>query len=142
MTDPSSGSFEPSVPPSRPAAAEAVRAGEALTALAERIWDDHMAVHPVLATALGDRRFDDRLRPNGPGAVEADIARLRAAREDVLALRTENLSDADLVTHGELIDFLDRELDVVESGLHTWNVDPLDGPQVAYLDVPSFQPIR
>jgi uncharacterized protein (DUF885 family) len=142
VTDPLADPNAPASPRPPPDSADDDRAGLALAELAERIWDEHMAVHAVWATSLGDRRFDDRLRPNGPGAIEADAGRLRAARSEVLALATEGLGEADRLTHGELLDFLGRELDLVEAGLDAWNVDPLDGPQVAYLDIPSFQPIE
>jgi uncharacterized protein (DUF885 family) len=117
-------------------------AGRALRDLAARIWDGHMAAHPVWATALGDRRFDDRLRANGPGAIDADAARLRAASDEVRAIDAAALSEPDLVTHAALLEFLGLELDALEAGLDAWNVDPLDGPQVDFLNVPSFQPIR
>ena len=116
--------------------------GEALGALAARIWDGHMAAHPVWATAIGDRRFDDRLRANGPGAIDADAARLRAATDDVRAIDPATLAEADRVTHAALLEFLRLELDGLEAGLDAWNVDPLDGPQVDFLNIPSFQPIR
>ena len=47
----------------------------ALARLAQEAWDAEMASQPVSATALGDRRFDDRLRPNGPGAIANDVDR-------------------------------------------------------------------
>jgi uncharacterized protein (DUF885 family) len=117
-------------------------ASRPLGKLAARIWDGHMAAHPVWATALGDRRFDDRLRANGPGALAADAARLRAAADEVRAIDPVALSEPDRVTHAALLEFLGLELDALEAGLDAWNVDPLDGPQVAYLNIPSFQPIR
>ncbi|GAC1663528.1 MAG: hypothetical protein NVS9B8_02680 [Candidatus Limnocylindrales bacterium] len=114
---------------------------DALAALAAEAWDSQMAAHPVLATALGDRRFDDRLRANGPTALVADAARLGALAERVASEPTD-LGPTDLLTWSALGDFLRVELDVVEAGLEAWMVDPLDGPQVAYLNVPSFQPVR
>src|SRR4029077_13076072 len=40
------------------------------------------------------------------------------------------------------IDFLGYEHDLVASGVEAWMVDPLDGPQVTFLNIPSFQPVR
>ena len=113
-----------------------------LAALAAQAWDSEMSAHPLYATALGDRRFDDRLRANGPTALADDAARLNGLLRQAQAFDTSSLSDADRVTHSALVDFLRFELDLIESGLDAWAVDPLDGPQVAYLNVPSFQPIR
>jgi uncharacterized protein (DUF885 family) len=113
-----------------------------LTALAEAVWDSQMAAHPVYATSLGDRRFDDRLRDNGPGALAADATRLRGWLGQAEAIDPAGLPTSDRVTHSALLDFLRYELDLIEAGLDAWTVDPLDGPQVAYLNVPSFQPVR
>lgn len=40
-------------------------------ALADRYWDEFLAVHPLLATQIGDERFDDRL----PDPSEEGLAR-------------------------------------------------------------------
>ena len=114
----------------------------ALQALAAEAWESQMTAHPVYATVTGDRRFDDRLRANGPGALAADEARLSGLLARATAVEPDALAAADRVTHAALVDFLQSELDLVVAGMDAWGVDPLDGPQVAYLNVPSFQPIR
>jgi uncharacterized protein (DUF885 family) len=101
-----------------------------------------MASHPVEATALGDRRFDDRLRPNGPGALEAEAERLDAALRRAEAIDPRSLSPADAVTRAALIDFLASDLGLAEAAVEAWSVDPLDGPQVQLLNIPSFQVVR
>jgi len=113
-----------------------------LAALSEAVWDSQMAAHPVYATSLGDRRFDDRLRENGPGALAADAKRLGGWLRQVEAIDPAGLPMSDRVTDSALLDFLRYELDLAEAGLDAWAVDPLDGPQVAYLNVASFQPAR
>jgi uncharacterized protein (DUF885 family) len=113
-----------------------------LAALVAAMWDSQMAAHPVYATALGDRRFDDRLRDNGPGALAADAARLSGWLRQAEAVEPAGLPPGERVTHSALLDFLRFELDLIEAGLDAWSVDPLDGPQVSYLNVPSFQPVR
>jgi uncharacterized protein (DUF885 family) len=114
----------------------------ALAALADRAWDETLVRNPVAATAYGDRRFDDRLPANGPGAAEAAVAELRALRADVLRVDPDALDEDDRVTHAALLDFVDHELGLAESGIDVWAVDPLDGPQVAFLNIPSFQSVR
>ena len=113
-----------------------------LMALAAEAWDSQMAAHPVEATALGDRRFDDRLRDNGPTAIAADAARLTRFLDTATTIDPARLDPASRVTHAALVDFLRSELDLVTAGIDAWGVDPLDGPQVTYLNVPSFQPVR
>ena len=146
MTD-SIGSVPPAADPARPAAdpADAPASGQASAAiatLAAEAWDSQMAAHPLFATALGDRRFDDRLRANGPGAIDADVARIGGFLERARAIDPASLPAADRVTHAALLDFLAGELDLTAAGVDAWGVDPLDGPQVSYLNVPSFQPVR
>src|SRR4051812_22687159 len=92
----------------------------ALEALAEEAWDGQMAAHPLYATALGDRRFDDRLRANEPGALAADAARLRALRDRAAAIDPSDLGAADRINHAALVDFLGFELDLVEAGVDAW----------------------
>jgi uncharacterized protein (DUF885 family) len=113
-----------------------------LATLAGDAWESQMAAHPLYATALGDRRFDDRLRANGPGALAAEADRLKGLLANARTIDPTALVAADQVTHAALVDFLQSELDLVASGMDAWSVDPLDGPQVAYLNVPSFQPVR
>jgi len=140
MTDPIHDAAGPTAAePDHPAAGPAAHV---LASLAAEAWDSQMAAHPVYATALGDRRFDDRLRANGPGALDDDRARLTGLLARATAIDPTGLADEDRVTHSTLVDFLGYELEFVAAGLDAWSVDPLEGPQVAYLNVPSFQPVR
>ena len=116
----------------RPAADESARLGAA----AADAWDRYLAARPETATALGDRRFDERLRPNGPDAIATDVAWLTAAIRQAEAIDPARLLTADRLTRTALLDFLRFELDLIDSGLEAWAVDPLDGPQVVFLNVP------
>jgi uncharacterized protein (DUF885 family) len=116
--------------------------GDELARLSAETWDRNLATHPEFATSIGDRRFDDLLRPNGPGTLEAEAERLRAELEATRAIDPRRLRPDDVVTQAALLDLLGYELDLVESGLEAWAVDPLDGPQVQFLNIPSYQPIR
>ena len=64
----------------------------ALEALAAEAWESQMTAHPVYATVTGDRRFDDRLRANGPGALAADEARLSGLLARTTAIEPDTLS--------------------------------------------------
>ncbi|HEY7971132.1 MAG TPA: DUF885 family protein, partial [Candidatus Limnocylindrales bacterium] len=114
----------------------------ALASLAQEAWDAEMASQPVSATSLGDRRFDDRLRPNGPDAIAADVATASRLIERAGAIDPAGLDAADRITRAALMERLSLERDLVAAGLETWAVDPLDGPQVTFLNIASFQPIR
>lgn len=112
-----------------------------LADLAVDAWDGHMAAQPEYATALGDRRFDGQLRPNGVDALERDGERIDALRRRASTIDPRQLSADDRVTHAALLDFLGAEHDLATSGMEAWAVDPLDGPQVQFLNIPSFQPV-
>ncbi|HEY3165264.1 MAG TPA: DUF885 domain-containing protein [Candidatus Limnocylindrales bacterium] len=119
-------------------------AGDAneLATLAAEAWESQMVAHPVYATVLGDRRYDDRLRDNGPNALADESARLGGLLARAEGIDASRLSAADQVTRSALVDFLRFELDLIEAGLDAWAVDPLDGPQVAYMNIPALQPVR
>src|SRR5215471_4501144 len=95
----------------------------ALADLAAEVWDADMAGQPVFATSLGDRRFDDRLRPNGPGAIAAEIDRANAFVRRAEAIDPGSLGAGDRVTRAALIDHIERERDIVASGIEAWAVD-------------------
>jgi uncharacterized protein (DUF885 family) len=123
------------------APAATLDAARQLADLAAEAWDSQMQAQPGYATVIGDRRFDDRLPANGPGATAVEIARLSGFLGRAEAIEPEALGPADRVTRDALVDFLRYELELVESGVQDWVVDPLDGPQVLFLNVPSIQPI-
>ena len=129
MTDPPSG-------------ASTLDSSTGLADLAAEAWEQVISGQPVYATAIGDRRFDDRLRANDPGALDREAAELADLSARANAIDPAGLSAGDLVTRSALIDFLGYERDLVESGMEAWGVDPLDGPQIGFLNIPSFQPVH
>jgi uncharacterized protein (DUF885 family) len=118
----------------------AATAATDLAILADETWLGQMEAHPLYATAIGDHRFLEALPPNDDGAADRDAGRLRELVARARALPADALEPADIVTRDALLDMLAFELGIVESGLARWSVDPLDGPQVEFLNVPSYQP--
>ena len=99
-----------------------------------------MAAEPVYATIVGDGRFDDRLAPNDPAEVDATIAADRARLERAREIAAGPLDGADRVTASALVAFLEAGIDMRASRVAAWTMDPLDGPQVDFLNLESFQP--
>ncbi len=97
---------------------------------------------PTYATSLGDRRFDDRLADIDPAAHAAKRARLTGLIERTRAVSATELSPADVVTRIALIAFLEMELDLETAGVAEWMVDPLEGPQVSFLNLASYQRVE
>ena len=120
----------------------AAAAAAALQHLADEAWDGFLAWKPLAATVLGDRRFLVPLTPNDAGADEREAARLTALVARVRELDASLLSPKERVTRSALLDQLGHEIGLVESRLDRWILNPLDGPQVEFLNVPSYQPIE
>ncbi len=114
----------------------------ALGLLAADYWQQRLADEPLMATALGDRRYDGRLpdiSPEGRAAIreryEAVVRRCEDIGEDALAPSERLTRTALLVDARSQIDYSLCDLD-------DWTVDPLQGPQVLLMNVESFQPVR
>jgi len=110
--------------------------------LAKEYWEERMSNEPLNATALGDRRFDDKL----PDISAEGRARIRR-QYDEIASRCEAIPEAGLLD----VDRLTRTALLVDAGslaayyscdLDDWVVDPLQGLQVELMNVESYQPIR
>jgi len=93
---------QPRAPVPSPAATAttAADAGPALHALFERYFEDTLRLNPLLATYIGDHRYDDQL-PNSLGPqfraeVQASNARYLA---EVQAIDVAQLSPADRISH-------------------------------------------
>ncbi len=117
-------------------------ASEGLAALAAAYWEAQLANQPVFATQLGDRRYDDRLADHSPETLARIEAEYGAFLERAKNTPEAELGPADRVTRTALIVDLEGEIDGLRCHLEEWRVDPLGGPQVGYLNIESFQPVR
>ncbi|HYI67207.1 MAG TPA: DUF885 domain-containing protein [Candidatus Limnocylindrales bacterium] len=109
-----------------------------LDQLAAEFWSAWLERHPTAATALGERRYDDRLEDESQAAGDAWRAQLDRFERSLGGLG----EDADPVTRAALADALIVERSFLDADLGAFNVDPMNGPQVDLLNIPSFQPIR
>ncbi|HEY8170542.1 MAG TPA: DUF885 domain-containing protein [Candidatus Limnocylindria bacterium] len=110
--------------------------GTALERLAFDYWEAWLGVHPTFATAIGERRFNDRMPDTSPAAREAWRALL-----DGFEARLHQIDDGDdRVTRAALAEALGTDRAFLDADLEGFNVDAMDGPQTALLDIPSFQP--
>jgi uncharacterized protein (DUF885 family) len=112
-----------------------------LTELADEYWQAYLAFSPISATAIGDRRFDDRLDDPSPEAIDAHRGRLAVFRNRAEAIDPASLDGADAITRSALIAQIASDVAGLETGLEQWAVDPLEGPQVVALDLEAFQPV-
>ena len=109
-----------------------------LDRLAADYWEAYLERHPIHATAIGDRRFDDRLGDETPAGREAWAGSL-----EVLGRRLAALPDGgDPVTRAALAEALRTDRAFHDADLGSFSVDPMDGVQVELLGIPSYQLIR
>jgi uncharacterized protein (DUF885 family) len=89
---------------SRAAPLPAANATEArLNDIAEKYWDDYLALHPLTATELGDHRFDDRFGDYASPAWMADgLAIEQETLEKLTALDPRQLAPDERVTYEAL----------------------------------------
>jgi uncharacterized protein (DUF885 family) len=107
----------------------------ALDQLAADYWEAWLAVNPTYATAIGERRFNDRLEDASPGARAAWRAKL-----DEFDRRLAGSTDGDPVTRAALEEALGADRAFLDADLDAFNVDAMNGPHVSLLNIPSFQP--
>ena len=110
----------------------------ALDQLADAYWEAYVRRHPTFATALGDRRFDDRLEDYSTEANDAWRARLDGFDRELAAVGDHG----DPTTRAALADALRVNRAFLDADLAAFNVDPMNGPQVELLNIPAFQPVR
>jgi uncharacterized protein (DUF885 family) len=109
-----------------------------LDQLADDYWNAWLARHPTFATSLGERRFDDRLEDDSAEGREA----WRGALDSFDRRLSETASDEDPVTHAALGEALNADRAFLDADLRAFNVDPMDGPQIDLLAIPTYQPLR
>ena len=112
-----------------------------LATLADEYWQAAFRADPIAATAIGDRRFDDRVSDPSPEAIADHRSSLAARRLTAEALDPASLGEVDRVTRSALMAQIDADDALLGSGLAAWAVDPLDGPHVIAFALESFQPV-
>ncbi|MEO8510175.1 MAG: DUF885 domain-containing protein [Chloroflexota bacterium] len=112
-----------------------------LAQLAEAYWEARLDADPLTATAIGDRRRDDRLPDITPDGRVRRCAQLTDMAATATTLDDGALSGTDRITLEALRESLTTDLAFVDAELNDMTVDPLEGPQVALLNVPSYQPL-
>lgn len=113
------------------------RGPTALDVLAADYQEAWLRRHPVSATAIGDRRFDALIDDEAPAARDAWREQLTA-----FEARLGTTDPTDPVTHAALREAIRTDRAFLDADLVAFDVDPMNGPQVDLLNIPSFQPIR
>jgi uncharacterized protein (DUF885 family) len=120
-----------------------VSAPAVLDALAREAWEGTLADDPLLATFTGDRRFDDRMPDLSPASRAARASALADLSARVAAVDPATLaSDEERVTRLQLLAFCRDGIDERSTGIESWLLDPLEGPQVQLLNLSSWHTVR
>ncbi len=114
---------------------------DALDALSHDYWEAVLAEEPLFATQVGDRRYDGRLRDPSPEGRAAWLASLEAFAAREAAIDDAALDAGARVTRSALREALRSDLAHLRTGVDDWTVDPLEGPQVEFENVESYQPL-
>jgi uncharacterized protein (DUF885 family) len=114
----------------------------ALADLASEYWEERLSNEPLLATALGDRRFDDRLPDISPGSREHIRGQYDGIVRRCTSISEQGLSDVDRLTRIALTVDAGSARDYFSCDLDDWVVDPLQGIQVELMNVESYQPVQ
>jgi uncharacterized protein (DUF885 family) len=113
-----------------------------LRELADEYWEIYESCDPLFATSIGDRKFDDLLPDITSGGRMRSEKQYDSIVQRCNNIRAEELSDSDKPTHTALLFEASSHRDIISIGLDDWTVDPLNGPQVEFLGIESYQPVR
>jgi uncharacterized protein (DUF885 family) len=117
-------------------------ASKQLATLADEYWQLRMRNEPLFATALGDRRYDDQLPQITPQAFTEKEHQYESILRRTHEIPENDLSANDRLTLIALVIDAQALLDDLGCHLEEWTIDPLDGPQVEFLNLESYQPVR
>ena len=110
-----------------------------LDALAAAYWDAYLEADPLFATAIGDRRFDDRVPDPTPEGRASTRARFLDILDRADALDADAFEGEVRITLLMLRQSIASDIAELDAGLTDWNVDPLDGVPARFLLVPDYQ---
>jgi uncharacterized protein (DUF885 family) len=109
--------------------------------LADRYWDEILETNPVLATQVGDERFDDRLPDPSPEGIERRRKVHAAALVETAFKLSEGTTDAaDLAILDTVEAIAEPEIAAIDLGMHRFEpIDQLWGPGTLLDQLASIQ---
>ncbi len=129
-----------SLPPHASAAAST--ASQDLTKLCDDYWEGYLRGYPTAATSLGDKRYDDRLEDISPEGIARETRRLESVMARALSINAGSLPPGERLTHAALVTEIEDQLAWISCRLWEWSVDPLNGPQVDFMNLPDYTTIE
>ncbi len=114
----------------------------ALRQLAEDYWQGVLRRNPILATFIGDHRYDNQLSDVGPEARADEQAELQALLTRLDQIDELKLELEDRITASMLRLSLQSGLDGLRLRLDSIGVDQMDGPQVWLPELLNWHPTQ
>lgn len=116
------------------AGATRVPASARLNALAERYYDELLALTPTLATKTGEHRYDDRLEDSAtPDYQKAQLALAHRYREALSRIDPQSLDGSALVTRDVMADKLDTTLAGAPYPDYLFSFDQIQGVPATFV---------
>ena len=109
-----------------------------LAKLCDEYWQGYLRLNPVDATAIGDRRYDDKLDDNSAAGMAKETRWLEGLRARARAFPIKGLDAGDRLNRSALVEELENQLAVRSCHFERWNIDPLNGPQVSFMNLPDY----
>lgn len=113
-----------------------------IEALAQEFWEERLRMYPTLATRLGDRRYDDRMRDMSPEGVAAEQARIEDLERRVTAVDPAPLAPSQRITQATLLGELRRSLALYRTRLWEWDIDPMHGVHLGLMSLARVQTVH
>lgn len=109
---------------------EASGKATSVRALADTFHERWLATYPFIASVYGIPGYDDQVPDESEEGEAARRAELESVLADARGFEESQLSDADAVTLGCLVEFVDQELRDIDARLveHTVSAMPIAGP--------------
>ena len=110
-------------------------------ALADRFWEDILALNPTTATFYGDNRYADRLEDPGPGGRDRARAMMERTAAEAAAIETAGLPTEERITRDMLKVIAELHIEEDDEALYQLRVvDQMGGPQQLLPQLTQFQP--
>jgi uncharacterized protein (DUF885 family) len=103
-------------------------------------WEQVLHDHPMMATQLGDRRFENRLNDYSAHAFEQELAFEKATLASAKEIDSSQLSERDRMEQAVFVAMLESSVEATSFAGHLIPLTQLFGPHLDLLQLSSLHP--